>query len=77
MTISVDSLKYHIRCLQNECTPEKVQELIDKLEGYSLVKTQLLIRLSDDSDFLDCLKAIGVDNWDGYCEAQEMFYDEE
>jgi hypothetical protein len=27
------------------------------------------------SDFLDCLQAAGVDNWDGYCVAQEMLAD--
>ena len=35
-----------------------------------------LVRKYADSDiFLDCLKACGVDNWDGYALAQEM-YDE-
>jgi hypothetical protein len=27
------------------------------------------------SDFLDCLQAAGVDNWEGYCVAQEMLAD--
>ena len=33
-------------------------------------------RLLDRDDFLECLLACGVDNWEGYGEAQEM-YDEE
>lgn len=31
--------------------------------------------LEDDSKFLDCLRASGVDNWDGYDYAQEMMDD--
>lgn len=26
-----------------------------------------------DQDFLDCLKAVGVNNWEGYAEACEMY----
>lgn len=29
-------------------------------------------RLRNDSDFLECLLASGVDNWDGYYDAQVM-----
>jgi len=29
-------------------------------------------RLYADSDFLDCLRAAGVDNWEGYDIAQDM-----
>lgn len=28
--------------------------------------------LVSDSEFLDCLRAAGVDNWEGYDTAQEM-----
>lgn len=32
-----------------------------------------LTQLEDDSDKLDCLKACGVDNWQGYDDAMEMY----
>ena len=34
-------------------------------------------QLIKDSEFLSCLRACGVDNWGGYCDAQEMFQMEE
>lgn len=33
--------------------------------------------LRQDSNFLSCLEACGVDNWSGYDDAREMFNDEE
>lgn len=30
-------------------------------------------KLNDDQDFLACLQGCGVDNWEGYSDAQEMF----
>lgn len=60
-----------------EVLKTSLQEALTSLEGYSLIKTTQLIQLADDSDFLDCLKAAGVDNWDGYGLAQEMYNDEE
>lgn len=35
-----------------------------------------LEKLQEDSEFLECLKSAGVDNWDGYSEAQEMMWPE-
>ena len=54
-----------------------IQNIAKELKDYTLVKTSHLQSLLDDSDFLDCLKSAGVDNWDGYDEAREMYYDEE
>ena len=34
-------------------------------------------RLMRSQDFLDCLGACGVDNWNGYSDAQEMFSEAE
>lgn len=34
-------------------------------------------KLTDDQHFLSCLEALGVDNWCGYGEAQEMFEEEQ
>jgi len=33
--------------------------------------------LIEDQEFLHCLRAAGVDNWDGYDEAIKMFQEEE
>lgn len=62
---------------KTEALKASLQEALKNLEGYSLVSTNKLIQLKDDSDFLQCLKSLGVDNWDGYDDAKEMFYDEE
>ena len=35
-----------------------------------------LEKVQEDSEFLECLKSAGVDNWDGYSEAQEMMWPE-
>ena len=62
---------------KTEALKASLQQALKNLEGYSLVSTDKLIQLVDDSDFLDCLKSAGVDNWDGYDEAKEMYHDEE
>jgi hypothetical protein len=31
------------------------------------------LTLKEDANFLACLEAVGVDNWEGYSEAAEMF----
>ena len=33
--------------------------------------------LLEQSEFLGCLEACGVDNWNGYSDAYEMFNEEE
>lgn len=35
-----------------------------------------LEKVSDKADFLECLEALGVDNWDGYDLAQEAYHNE-
>ena len=35
-----------------------------------------LCRLRDRDDFLSCLEAYGVDNWDGYGDAQDLYEEE-
>lgn len=39
--------------------------------------SDLVKKYADSDIFLDCLKACGVDNWDGYGLAQEMYEGEE
>ena len=36
----------------------------------------VLVKVVEKAEFLDCLKACGVDNWDGYFDAQEMMWPE-
>ena len=62
---------------RTETIKTSLQEALKSLEGYSLVKTDTLFQLQEDSDFLNCLESAGVDNWDGYDLAKEMYYDEE
>jgi hypothetical protein len=31
-------------------------------------------KLKENTDFLECLEACGVDNWNGYSHAQDMMY---
>ena len=62
---------------KTEALKASLQQALKNLEGYSLVSTDLLIQLKDDSDFLECLKSVGVDNWDGYDLARGMYYNEE
>ena len=35
--------------------------------------TNKLLKAQEDADFLECLKACGVDNWGGYADAVGMF----
>ena len=34
-------------------------------------------KLLDDSDMLNCLESCGVDNWEGYDDAVEMYHNPE
>ena len=60
-----------------EILKSTLQDALKNLEGYSLIRTDRLIQLTDDSNLLECLIAVGVENWDKYDEAKEMFYDED
>lgn len=60
-----------------EILKSTLQDALKGLEGYSLISTDRLIQLVDDSDFLECLIDVGVEKWDKYNEAKEMFYDED
>lgn len=51
--------------------------LIESLEGYSLVSNDELEELVENTNFLSILEGCGVDNWEGYSEAQEMFREQE
>lgn len=36
-----------------------------------------LEKVQEESEFLNCLKACGVDNWDGYYDAHQMMWPED
>ena len=63
--------------LVNEENRKEVERLLDDLRNYTLILDEDLEKLEDDSYFLNCLDMAGVDNWDGYGEAQRMMYDNE
>ena len=43
------------------------------IEETIMVSKELLCSLKKDADFLSCLQACGVDNWDGYTAAHELY----
>jgi hypothetical protein len=49
-----------------------LQELIDQLPPDHKAREEYN-KLVSDGWFLDCLRGAGVDNWDGYGDAQDMF----
>ena len=63
--------------LSNEENRKEVERLLDDLRDYTLLLNTDLEKLEDESYFLNCLEMAGVDNWDGYSEAQKMMYNDE
>lgn len=45
----------------------------DNMDGMVMITTEEYARLLEMSEFLDCLEACGVDNWQGYEDAVKMF----
>jgi len=48
----------------DESNEEYIGRLLSIIEG-----------MREDVDFLECLRAAGVDNWDGFDYAAEMFHE--
>lgn len=63
--------------LVTEENRKEVERLIDDLRNYVLLSDEDYNQLEDDSYFLNCLDMAGVDNWDGYEEAQRMMNTDE
>lgn len=63
--------------LVTEENRKEVERLIDDLRNYVLLSDEDYNQLEDDSYFLNCLDMAGVDNWDGYSEAQRMMNTDE
>ena len=49
------------------------QEQLNKLDGFSIISTDELNTLVEFSLMYDALIDIGVDNWEGYEAAMELF----
>ena len=49
------------------------QEQLNKLDGFSIISTDELNALVEFSLMYDALIDIGVDNWEGYEAAMELF----
>ena len=63
--------------LSNEENRKEAERLLDDLRDYTLILNTDLEKLEDESYFLNCLEMAGVDNWDGYSEAQKRMYNDE
>ena len=48
--------------------------LIEQLRRENRRIHQTLHKLEKEKEFLDCLRAVGVDNWDGYKHACELYW---
>jgi len=55
----------------NHINAEKDLKII-ALEEEAVKYREKIRSLSDDSEFLNCLRSCGVDNWDGYGDATRM-----
>ena len=62
-----------------------IEELLGKVANVSLRKKLLTLRelikeeakaVEDELCFLDCLRGCGVDNWEGYSDAIDMYREE-
>lgn len=45
-------------------------------EPHRLVSVSRLVELGNDVDFLNCLYAAGVDNWEGHDEARRAYHEQ-
>ena len=59
----------HLNAEENDMALEFEAKLIELLSQQD--------QLNEDSQFLQCLKKAGVDNWDGYSFAQEEMWPED
>lgn len=51
---------------------EAVDWLIENQDNFVLISKREYEKLLGRDAFLEALQAAGVDNWEGYCEAQEI-----
>lgn len=66
------SVKAIVKVIGNYYNSSK-QELGKKVT----INSEEYDKLKEDSEFLNCLKCAGVDNWDGYSTARDMMEGEE
>ena len=70
-------IKARLEELINCDNMKEAERLLDDLRDYTLILNTDLEKLEDESYFLNCLEMAGVDNWDGYSEAQKRMYNDE
>lgn len=58
---------------ENQMSVEKIAEAMDTVE----ITRKEYDRLVKDSEWLSCLEAAGVDNWEGYDYALEMLHEDD
>lgn len=51
--------------------------VVNNFDGTVTISESWFDELFNDSDFLNALRNCGVDNWDGYGEAQAEFYQDD
>lgn len=76
-TLSPEDLRVILNVLITSQNPVLLDAIIEKLsafskEGVVICDPNSYEEMVEDQIFLQCLQAAGVDNWDGYYEAQEM-----
>lgn len=63
---------------QGEYTQETLERAIENsLELYTMVLKAEYEEMTERLEFLSCLEACGVDNWEGYSDAGQMMEEEE
>lgn len=71
------NLEERIKQLENENNQLLIKTLLDDLRAYRTIPHEYFAELFDRSDFLNCLEAAGVDCWEGYSHAQQMYNETE
>lgn len=55
---------------------ERINQLLESVHGMVVIPLKEYEELVERDNFLTCLESMGVDNWVGYGDAQEMMYPE-
>lgn len=50
---------------------------MDKMEEMVTITKAEYVQLLEDSHWLSCLEAAGVDNWEGFDYAREMYFEQQ
>lgn len=67
------NLDERVRQLENKENETLVKTLLNDLRAYRAIPHEYFAELYDRSDFLSCLEAVGVDCWEGYSQARQIY----